>query len=106
MDVLGVQWSPHCETVLASWGPDRRVHIWDLARVNMKLSEEDQKDGPPELLFIHGGHTARVCDLSWNPSSEWVVASVDDNNMLHVWQMAENIHSDNRMVAETGVGEP
>lgn len=103
VDVVGVQWSPHCETVLASWGFDRRVHIWDLARVNMKLSEEDKKDGPPELLFIHGGHTANVSDLCWNPSDEWIVATVAEDNILQIWQMAENIHSDNGMAVDTGV---
>eukprot|EP00946_MAST-07B_sp_MAST-7B-sp1_P003991 g3991.t1 len=103
VDIVGVQWSPHCETVLASWGFDRRVHIWDLARVNMKLSEEDAKDGPPELLFVHGGHTANVSDLCWNPSEEWIMATVAEDNILQIWQMAENIHSDNSMAVDSGV---
>ena len=25
-----VQWSPHNETILASSGTDRRLHVWDL----------------------------------------------------------------------------
>jgi hypothetical protein len=28
-------------------------------------------DGPPELLFVHGGHTAKVSDFSWNPNDPW-----------------------------------
>jgi histone-binding protein RBBP4 len=62
VSVVGVQWSPHAETVLASWGFDRRVHVWDLARINMQMSEEDAKDGKPELLFIHGTPLC-VCGL-------------------------------------------
>ena len=65
VSVVGLQWSPHQETVLASWGFDRRVQVWDLARINMEMSEEDAKDGNPELLFVHGGHTANVSDLCW-----------------------------------------
>ena len=73
-----VQWSPHNETILASSGTDRRLHVWDLSKVLSTLrilsdslskcsskigeeqSAEDAEDGPPELLFIHGGHTAKV----------------------------------------------
>ncbi len=36
------------------------MNIWDLARIGEKQSEEDAADGPPELLFIHGGHTDKV----------------------------------------------
>eukprot|EP00505_MAST-04D_sp_SCG-Rhode-Island_P006653 Stramenopile-MAST_4_protein_6653 len=53
----------------------------------------DAEDGPPELLFVHGGHTARISDLSWNLNDEWVVASVADDNILQVWAMGENIYN-------------
>ena len=99
---LGVQWSPHSETVLASWGFDRRVHVWDLARINMEMNAEDAKDGKPELLFIHGGHTANVSDVCWNPNDEWVVASVAEDNVLQIWQMSENIYSDMKSPANDG----
>ncbi|KAB1225056.1 WD-40 repeat-containing protein MSI1 [Morella rubra] len=55
---------------------------------------EDAEDGPPELLFIHGGHTSKISDFSWNPSEDWVVASVAEDNILQIWQMAENIYHD------------
>ena len=41
-----------------------------------------------------GGHTANVSDICWNPNDEWVMASVAEDNILHIWQMAENIYSD------------
>ncbi|CAM9456306.1 unnamed protein product, partial [Phaeothamnion confervicola] len=58
-----VQWSPFKESVLASCGADRRVCIWDMARIGEEQTAEDAEDGPPELLFIHGGHTAKVVDF-------------------------------------------
>ncbi len=41
--------------------------------------------------FVHGGHTQQVNDLSWSCHSNWFIGSVDDNNMLQVWQVADNI---------------
>jgi hypothetical protein len=32
----------------------------------MQLTPEEREDGPPELLFMHGGHRAKVNDFSWN----------------------------------------
>ena len=55
---------------------------------------EDAEDGPPELLFIHGGHTAKVADFSWNANDPWVISSVAEDNILQVWAMAENIYAD------------
>ena len=44
------------------------------------------EDGPPELLFIHGGHTSKVSDSAWNPddAGEWMMASVAEDNILQV----------------------
>eukprot|EP00823_Brevimastigomonas_motovehiculus_P002527 TRINITY_DN1543_c0_g1_i1.p1 TRINITY_DN1543_c0_g1~~TRINITY_DN1543_c0_g1_i1.p1 ORF type:complete len:448 (-),score=105.20 TRINITY_DN1543_c0_g1_i1:454-1797(-) len=92
--IFNVQWSPFSETILASCGGDRRVNIWDLSRIGEEQSPEDAEDGPPELLFIHGGHTDKIADFCWNPSDEWIIASVADDNVLQVWQMAENIYSE------------
>jgi len=92
--VFSVQWSPFNETVLALSGTYRRVHIWDLSRIGEEQSAEDAADGPPELLFIHGGHTSKVSDFSWNPNEPWVIASVAEDNIIQVWQLAENIYND------------
>ena len=45
-----MQWSPHNETILASSGTDRRLHVWDLSKIGEEQSAEDAEDGPPELL--------------------------------------------------------
>ncbi|TGZ45770.1 putative histone-binding protein Caf1 [Temnothorax longispinosus] len=93
-EIFQVQWSPHNETILASSGTDRRLHVWDLSKIGEEQSSEDAEDGPPELLFIHGGHTAKISDFSWNPNEPWVICSVSEDNIMQVWQMAENIYND------------
>ena len=45
---------------------------------------QDAEDGPPELLFIHGGHTAKISDFSWNPNDPWVICSVSEDNIMQV----------------------
>lgn len=93
-EIFQVQWSPHNETILASSGTDRRLHVWDLSKIGEEQSPEDAEDGPPELVFIHGGHTAKISDFTWNPNEPWVICSVSEDNILQVWQMAENIYND------------
>merc|ERR1712046_98953 len=85
---------PHNETIVASSSSDRRLHIWDLSKIGDEQSQEDAEDGPPELLFIHGGHTAKITDFAWNANEDWVIASVAEDNIIQVWQMAENIYAD------------
>jgi len=105
--VYQIEWAPHNESVLASCSADRRVGIWDLSRIGMEQTVEDAEDGPPELLFLHGGHTSKVSDFSWSRKSEWTMASVSEDNVLQVWNMAEEIydvgHSEDEM--SSGEGE-
>lgn len=89
-EVMMVNWAPFSDTILASCSSDRRVIIWDVSKVGEEQSPEDAEDGPPELLFSHGGHTSRVSDFSWNLNDQWVVASVEEENSLQVWQLVRN----------------
>ncbi|XP_010266834.1 PREDICTED: WD-40 repeat-containing protein MSI2-like [Nelumbo nucifera] len=91
-EVFQVEWSPHHETVLASSANDRRLMIWDLNRIGDEQSEGDAEDGPPELLFSHGGHTSKISDFSWNQNEPWVISSVAEDNILQVWKMSESIY--------------
>jgi WD40 repeat protein len=95
-EVFSVQWAPFNETILASSSADRRVCVWDVAKIGTQQSQQDEEDGPPELLFIHAGHTAKISDMSWNANQddEWVMASVAEDNILQLWRMAENIYND------------
>uniref|UniRef100_A0A2K5RD83 Uncharacterized protein n=1 Tax=Cebus imitator TaxID=2715852 RepID=A0A2K5RD83_CEBIM len=92
--ILATGSSLHNETVLASSGTDYRLNVWDLSKIGEEQSPENAEDGPPELLFIHGCHTAKISDFSWNPSDPWVICSESEDNIMQVWQMAENIYND------------
>lgn len=91
--LYNIEWSPFSATVMASSGLDRQVRIWDLSKIGLDQDPEDARDGPPELLFIHGGHSGRITDFSWNRNDDWMLSSVSDDNTVHIWQMAENIFS-------------
>ncbi|GBG77620.1 hypothetical protein CBR_g24066 [Chara braunii] len=104
-EVFQIGWSPKNETILSSCGADRRLMVWDLSRVGDVQSPEDAEDGPPELLFIHGGHTSKISDFSWNPNDDWVIASVAEDNILQIWQMAENIYHEEDDVDGGAAGE-
>ncbi|CBK23593.2 uncharacterized protein [Blastocystis hominis] len=92
--VFAGEWSPMRGNVLATAGLDRRVIVWDLERkIGEEQTAEEAEDGPAELLFIHGGHTSKVNDLAWNPNRDWALASVADDNILQVWEMADSVHN-------------
>mmetsp|Transcript_211 Transcript_211/g.692 ORF Transcript_211/g.692 Transcript_211/m.692 type:complete len:428 (+) Transcript_211:63-1346(+) len=102
-EVFQIGWSPKNETILASCGADRRLMVWDLSRIGEEQTPEDAEDGPPELLFIHGGHTSKISDFSFNPNNDdWVIGSVAEDNILQIWQMAENIYHDDDEEDEGG----
>lgn len=87
-EVLHLAWSPHNPAIFASASSDRRINIWDLSLIGQEQTPDDQEDGPPELLFVHGGHTARPTDFCWAPgvSENWTAASVSEDNVVMVWQ--------------------
>lgn len=37
---------------------------------------------------MHGGHTARISDFSWNLNDPWVMCSVAEDNLLQAWRAA------------------
>jgi len=89
--VTSLAWHPFEEAILGSSSYDRRVIFWDLSRVGEEQTPEDAEDGPPELLFMHGGHTNRVSDFSWNLNDPWVVCSAAEDNLIQVWKVANAI---------------
>ncbi|XP_034681172.1 WD-40 repeat-containing protein MSI2 [Vitis riparia] len=93
-EVFQVEWDPNHETVLASSADDRRLMVWDLNRIGEEQLEGEAADGPPELLFSHGGHKAKISDFSWNKNEPWVISSVAEDNSLQIWQMTEGIYRD------------
>ena len=93
-DVNCVQWNPKDVNILASGSNDHKVCVWDISQIGVELSKEDYDDGPAELLFVHGGHVAGVCDVSWRKDAEMMMASTSDENIVQVWQMASEIYHD------------
>lgn len=100
-NVNAVEWSPHEPTILASASSDRRVCIWDVSRIGNDQENQPTTDNktvlpeapPPELLWVHGGHTESVSDISWNPALPWVLASVSNDNHIHIFKPAQNLVS-------------
>ncbi|KAK9900831.1 WD40 repeat-like protein [Cystobasidium minutum MCA 4210] len=92
-EVLGLAWSPTNETIFASSSSDRRVMLWDVSKIGLEQPPEDIEDGPPELLFMHGGHTSRPTDLSWSPNANWHLATTSEDNVLQVWQPSRTIYA-------------
>jgi WD40 repeat protein len=76
-----------------------------VARKGAEQTPEDAEDGPPELLFLHGGHTSKVSDFSWNSNDHWTLASVSEDNVLQVWNMAEEIYAQDDDDVSDGAGE-
>ncbi|KAL3868843.1 hypothetical protein ACJMK2_041600 [Sinanodonta woodiana] len=93
-ETFQVKWSPHSETILACSGIDRKLYVWDTSKIGEEQSAGDAEDFPPELLFVHIGHSAKISDFSWNPNEPWVISSVAENKIMQVWQMSEHIYTD------------
>lgn len=70
--ITQVKWHPRFASVLGLSSSDRLVWIRDVAH--------------DELLFSHEGHMLGVNDFDWLRHEDWMVASVADDNSLHVWQ--------------------
>lgn len=94
-EVFNLNWSPHEETVLASSGADRRLCLWDLNKIGDEQNGDDAKDGPPELLFTHAGHCAKISDFTWSPSEPWMLASVSEDNVIQAWKPCESLCESN-----------
>ncbi|KAI7907468.1 WD-40 repeat-containing protein [Cokeromyces recurvatus] len=94
-EVTQVAWSSHEDPIIASAGTDRKIIIWDLRCIGQEQTPEDAEDGPPEIMFIHNGHTSRISDFSWNPSDKWVISSVAEDNVVQIWQMSSHIYATN-----------
>lgn len=79
--ITQVRWHPKFASILGSSSTDKLVKLHDLGR-------SEQKDG---LLFSHEGHMLGVNDFDWSLHEDWMVASVADDNSLHIWKPAHNV---------------
>lgn len=89
--ITKVDWHPHDAAILATSSDDRRVIFWDLSKTGAEQTPEDAEDGSPEMLFMHGGHTSRVSDFSWNRNDPWVMCSTGEDNLIQVWRASRQL---------------
>ncbi|KAF2202631.1 WD40 repeat-like protein [Delitschia confertaspora ATCC 74209] len=89
--VVKLQWHPHDDAILASSSYDRRVCMWDSSKIGDEQTPEEAEDGPPELLFMHGGFTNRICDFDWNKNDEWVMLAAAEDNQLQVFRPSRKL---------------
>jgi len=81
--------------------------VWDFSRINNEQTEEEKRDGPPELLFMHGGHTSKVSDLDWNKNEKLTLATVAEDNIIQIWKFAREIYYDqNETIGENNPPVP
>ncbi|KAF2646581.1 WD40 repeat-like protein [Massarina eburnea CBS 473.64] len=85
-DVMGLQWHPQESAILASSSNDRRIRFWDISRVGDEQTPDEAEDGPPELLFMHGGFTNRICDFDFNKNDPWVMLGAAEDNQLQIFR--------------------
>ncbi|KAF2745028.1 histone acetyltransferase type B subunit 2 [Sporormia fimetaria CBS 119925] len=89
--VMGLQWHPQDSAILASSSYDRRICMWDLSKIGEEQTPEEAEDGPPELLFMHGGFTGRVSDMDWNKNDPWVMLAAAEDNQLQIFRPARKL---------------
>lgn len=79
--ITQVRWHPIFASVLGTSSTDKLVKLHDLANA-------EHNDG---LFFTHEGHMLGVNDFDWSLHEDWMVASVADDNTLHVWKPAQKV---------------
>ena len=73
-EVYSVKWAPFASGIFASTGSDNKVNLWNLGKLE-------------PFCFAHEGHFSRVNEFTWNPTENLVIASVDEQNFMHIWSM-------------------
>ncbi|CAJ0638088.1 14076_t:CDS:2 [Entrophospora sp. SA101] len=79
-NIVDVKWSPHDENILASASADKKVNLWNINKIGAEQTSEKVEDGPPELLFMHGGHIDKISELSWNPLVPLMIAMLEEDS--------------------------
>ncbi|KAG7192276.1 uncharacterized protein KQ657_001995 [Scheffersomyces spartinae] len=77
--VTQLKWHPKFHNCLGSSSSDGTVKLFALN------NHHQMNQG---LQFIHAGHMLGVNDFDWSLHDDWMIASVSDDNSLHVWKPA------------------
>ena len=90
-EVLQLEWDPFHDGIFASCGGDKRVCVWNTKLIDQLPEANRMDEAPPELCFVHGGHTDKVLDLSWCPTRPYTIVSCAEDNIMHMWEMNPDI---------------
>lgn len=52
-------------------------------------ADQVSSDAPPEVAFVHAGHTTYITAIAWHPTIPNMIASAAEDNSLHFWWPAE-----------------
>ena len=91
--ITQLKWHPKFAQVLASSSTDSLVKIHDLSILEngkgLDTSVELSVDTNHKMsatIFQHLGHMLGVNDFDWSFADDWMIASVADDNSLHIWK--------------------
>ncbi|SCO69273.1 chromatin assembly factor 1 P55 subunit, putative [Plasmodium vivax] len=92
--IIKLQWDKYQPGILSSSSSDKYIYFFDTNKIGIEQTYEDSQDGPPELIFIHGGHASNVLDFSLNSSYSMMISSISEDNTLHIWQPSRQAYED------------
>lgn len=75
--VTQLKWHPKYQNCLGSSSSDGTVKLFSLNNYH------NDNQG---LQFVHAGHMLGVNDFDWSFHDDWMVASVSDDNSMHIWK--------------------
>ena len=78
-----MQWSPFDVNMIATASKDEKCCIWNISHIN--------SDCAAEPIFIHGGHSSMVYEISWHINEKYLLCSVDSGNNVHIWKVAKDL---------------
>ncbi|KEG03017.1 hypothetical protein YYE_01948 [Plasmodium vinckei vinckei] len=92
-NIIKLQWDKYQPGILSS-SSDKYIYFFDTNKIGIEQTYEDSQDGPPELIFIHGGHSSNVLDFSLNSSYSMMISSISEDNSLQIWQPSRQAYED------------
>ncbi|SBT72122.1 chromatin assembly factor 1 P55 subunit, putative [Plasmodium malariae] len=92
--IIKLQWDKYQPGILSSSSSDKYIYFFDTNKIGIEQTYEDSQDGPPELIFIHGGHSSNILDFSLNSSYSMMISSISEDNTLHIWQPCRQAYED------------
>lgn len=75
--ITQLKWHPKYHNVLGSSSTDHLVKLHNVANNS--------------TIFSHLGHMLGVNDFDWSFADDWMVASVSDDNSLHIWKPTHTV---------------